>query len=229
MLARAVDRVLVVDCDEALQVERDGTLGWTREAVQARAGAASRAPRRAGADAVIDNDGPLARGTVSRGALCLEGWRAHPCETMNCSLPRTGAGPGIELRSLRVPFNESIRTMLRLEHLFDRLGPVDRTRSAGRPPRRSRRSSRSWTSPRAPTSVRPAQRSERQKAQFNGFRQPVDLGGGARRGAGPRRPCLQRLNHLPAGRRRTHGNEWLMSIRSRISIPGTCEFDLPGY
>jgi cell division protein ZapD len=26
------------------------------------------------------------------------------------------------------------------------------------------------------------------------------------------------------------GNEWLMSIRSRISIPGgTCEFDLPGY
>jgi cell division protein ZapD len=26
------------------------------------------------------------------------------------------------------------------------------------------------------------------------------------------------------------GNDWLMSIRSRISIPGgTCEFDLPGY
>jgi cell division protein ZapD len=26
------------------------------------------------------------------------------------------------------------------------------------------------------------------------------------------------------------GNDWLMSIRSRISIPGgTCEFDLPAY
>ena len=39
------------------------------------------------------------------------------------------------------------------------------------------------------------------------------------------------LNQLPgkAGHALTH-NEWLMSVRSRISIPGgTCEFDLPGY
>ena len=39
------------------------------------------------------------------------------------------------------------------------------------------------------------------------------------------------LNQLPgkAGHALT-GNEWLMSIRSRISIPGgTCEFDLPAY
>ena len=39
------------------------------------------------------------------------------------------------------------------------------------------------------------------------------------------------LNQLPgkAGAALT-GNEWLMSIRSRISIPGgTCEFDLPAY
>ena len=39
------------------------------------------------------------------------------------------------------------------------------------------------------------------------------------------------LNQLPgkAGQALT-GNDWLMSIRSRISIPGgTCEFDLPGY
>ena len=38
------------------------------------------------------------------------------------------------------------------------------------------------------------------------------------------------LNQLPgkAGQALTT-NEWLMSIRSRISIPGgTCEFDLPG-
>ena len=37
------------------------------------------------------------------------------------------------------------------------------------------------------------------------------------------------LNHLPgkAGQALT-SNDWLMSIRSRISIPGgTCEFDLP--
>jgi len=39
------------------------------------------------------------------------------------------------------------------------------------------------------------------------------------------------LNQLPgkAGQALT-GNDWLMSIRSRINIPGgTCEFDLPGY
>jgi cell division protein ZapD len=39
------------------------------------------------------------------------------------------------------------------------------------------------------------------------------------------------LNQLPGKAGHTlSGNEWLMSIRSRISIPGgTCEFDLPAY
>jgi cell division protein ZapD len=43
--------------------------------------------------------------------------------------------------------------------------------------------------------------------------------------------CFDRLNKLAgkAGQSLTE-NEWLMSIRSRVGIPGgTCEFDLPGY
>ena len=43
--------------------------------------------------------------------------------------------------------------------------------------------------------------------------------------------CFQALNGLPgkAGQALTE-NDWLMSIRSRIGIPGgTCEFDLPAY
>ncbi len=54
-----VDRVLVVDCNEATQVERVmQRSGWTREAVQAVvAQQASRHARRAAADAVIYNDG----------------------------------------------------------------------------------------------------------------------------------------------------------------------------
>jgi len=43
--------------------------------------------------------------------------------------------------------------------------------------------------------------------------------------------CFQALNDLPgkAGITLTE-NDWLMSIRSRIGIPGgTCEFDLPAY
>ena len=54
-----VDKVLVVDCSEATQVERVvRRSGWTREAVQAViASQASRSQRRASADAVIFNDG----------------------------------------------------------------------------------------------------------------------------------------------------------------------------
>jgi cell division protein ZapD len=43
--------------------------------------------------------------------------------------------------------------------------------------------------------------------------------------------CFSALNTLPgkAGQSLTE-NDWLMSIRSRVGIPGgTCEFDLPGY
>ena len=54
-----VDKVLVVDCREATQVERVvRRSGWTPEAVQAViASQASRSQRRASADAVIFNDG----------------------------------------------------------------------------------------------------------------------------------------------------------------------------
>ena len=43
--------------------------------------------------------------------------------------------------------------------------------------------------------------------------------------------CFAQLNALPgkAGQSLTE-NDWLMSIRSRIGIPGgTCGFDLPAY
>jgi cell division protein ZapD len=43
--------------------------------------------------------------------------------------------------------------------------------------------------------------------------------------------CFEALNRLPgkAGQALTE-NEWLMSIRSRVGIPGgTCAFDLPAY
>lgn len=53
------DRVLVVDCGEATQIERVAARpGWTREtAAQAISAQATRAARRAIADAVIVNDG----------------------------------------------------------------------------------------------------------------------------------------------------------------------------
>ena len=69
-----VDKVLVVDCLEATQVDRVvARSGWTVEAVQAViAQQASRAQRRAAADAVICNDAiTLAQLTEQVGAL----WR----------------------------------------------------------------------------------------------------------------------------------------------------------
>ena len=67
-----VDKGLVVDCVEATQIERVvARSGWTREAVQAVIDQqASRAQRRAAADAVICNDAiPLAELTAQVGAL----------------------------------------------------------------------------------------------------------------------------------------------------------------
>jgi dephospho-CoA kinase len=56
---RRVDAVWLVDCDEALQIERVAARpGWTEDAARAViAQQASRSARRAGADAVIHNAG----------------------------------------------------------------------------------------------------------------------------------------------------------------------------
>ena len=69
-----VDKVLVVDCSESTQIERVvARSGWTRDAVRAVIDQqASRAQRRAVADAVICNDAiTLAELTAQVGAL----WR----------------------------------------------------------------------------------------------------------------------------------------------------------
>jgi cell division protein ZapD len=131
------------------------------------------------------------------------------------------------------PFNESIRTMLRLEHLFDRLGSL----MARETPLDHHFALVTMfeimdVASRADLKSDLLKELERHKAQFQTYRgnPGVDqdqLGQVIERIDG----AFQRLNALngKAGAALT-GNEWLMSIRSRISIPGgTCEFDLPAY
>ncbi len=75
-----VDKVLVVDCRETTQVERVvARSGWTAEAAQAViAQQATRARRRACADAVIFNDG-IALAQLEREVLALwRHWRRPP-------------------------------------------------------------------------------------------------------------------------------------------------------
>lgn len=131
------------------------------------------------------------------------------------------------------PFNESIRTMLRLEHLFDRLGqliardaPVDHHYALATIFEIMDVASR------ADLKSDLLKELERHKGQLNGYRGNPAISEAALD------EVVQRIDHAYNGLNALQGkaghaltaNEWLMSIRSRISIPGgTCEFDLPSY
>jgi cell division protein ZapD len=131
------------------------------------------------------------------------------------------------------PFNERIRTYLRLEHLFQRLGElVPRTHPLDHHYALATIFEVMDVAARADLKSDVMKDLERQKQVLAGYRgNPAisekvlddvihQLDG-----------CFGALNKLPgkAGQPLTE-NDWLMSIRSRIGIPGgTCEFDLPSY
>ncbi|MBV8379973.1 MAG: cell division protein ZapD [Paucibacter sp.] len=131
------------------------------------------------------------------------------------------------------PFNESIRTMLRLEHLFDRLGQLMERESA---------LDHHFAlvtifeimdvASRADLKADMLKDLERHKSQLQTFRGNPAIAEGVLDEVIQRVDnAYTRLNNLQgkAGAALS-SNEWLMSIRSRISIPGgTCEFDLPAY
>ena len=131
------------------------------------------------------------------------------------------------------PFNERIRTYLRLEHLSHRLGdlvarehPIDHHYAittifeimdvAGR----------------ADLKMDVLKDLEKQKHILNGYRgNPAIAESVLDEVTAQLENCFVALNTLPgkAGQALTE-NDWLMSIRSRVGIPGgTCEFDLPAY
>ncbi|MBS0449187.1 MAG: cell division protein ZapD [Proteobacteria bacterium] len=131
------------------------------------------------------------------------------------------------------PCNEGIRTMLRLEHLFDRLGqliardaPVDHHYALATIFEIMDVASR------ADLKSDLLKELEKHKQQFNSYRGNPSISEAALDEA------IARIDHSFNGLNQLSGkagaaltsNEWLMSIRSRISIPGgTCEFDLPAY
>jgi cell division protein ZapD len=131
------------------------------------------------------------------------------------------------------PFNESIRTMLRLEHLFDRLDLL-----AARDAAVDHHFALSTlfeivdVASRADLKSDLLKELERHKTQFQAYR------GNPHVAEAVLDEVIGRIDHAFAGLNQLPGkagqalatNEWLTSIRSRISIPGgTCEFDLPAY
>jgi cell division protein ZapD len=131
------------------------------------------------------------------------------------------------------PFNESIRTMLRLEHLFDRLGRLlPRDEAVDHHYALATLFEIMDVSSRADLKSDVLKDLERQRAQFNSYRGNPSISEDALD------DVIRRIDHAFEGLNKLSGkagqslnaNEWLMSIRSRISIPGgTCEFDLPAY
>ena len=131
------------------------------------------------------------------------------------------------------PFNESIRTMLRLEHLFKRMGVLMwREGAVDHHYALATLFEVMDVGSRADIKSDLLKELDRYKMQFEGYRG---------------NPAIKEsmLDHVLGRIEQAHqgllqvqgkagqalaGNDWLMSIRSRISIPGgTCEFDLPSY
>jgi len=131
------------------------------------------------------------------------------------------------------PFNESIRTMLRLEHLFDRLGQlIERDSSLDHHFALATIFEVMDVASRADLKSDLLKELERHKAQLQSYRGNPHISEAALD------DVIGRIDHAFNGLNALQGkaghalttNDWLMSIRSRINIPGgTCEFDLPAY
>jgi len=131
------------------------------------------------------------------------------------------------------PFNERIRTYLRLEHLFRRLGelvPGD----AALPHHYALVTIFEImdVAARADLKADVLRDLDKHKALFNTYRGNPDIAEGVLdQVIAQIERNFHTLNTMPgkAGQALTE-NEWLMGIRSRMGIPGgTCEFDLPAY
>ncbi|MGZ5240296.1 MAG: cell division protein ZapD [Caldimonas sp.] len=131
------------------------------------------------------------------------------------------------------PFNESIRTMLRLEHLFDRLGQlIERDAPVDHHYALATIFEIMDVGSRADLKSDLLKELDKHRQQLVGFRGNPSISEAVLDEViGRIDRAFSHLNQVSgkAGAALA-SNEWLMSIRSRISIPGgTCEFDLPAY
>ena len=131
------------------------------------------------------------------------------------------------------PFNERIRTYLRLEHLFRRLAElVSRDQALDHHYALATIFEVMDVGARADLKSDVLKDLEKQKQILNAYRgNPAIAHSVLDEVVGQLDRCFAALNGLPGkvGQPLTE-NDWLMSIRSRVGIPGgTCEFDLPAY
>ena len=131
------------------------------------------------------------------------------------------------------PFNERIRTYLRLEQLFRRLGElIVRTQPLDHHFALTTIFEIMDVAARADLKSDVLKDIEKQKAALDSYRGNPSISERALDGVFTQLDdCFQALNAQSgkAGQALTE-NDWLMGIRSRVGIPGgTSSFDLPGY
>lgn len=131
------------------------------------------------------------------------------------------------------PFNESIRTLLRLEHLFKRLVVlVERETAIDHHYALTNLFEIMDVAGRADVKTDLLRELDRYRTQFESYRgNPAIAESALDQVLGSLDTAWQALQAVQgkAGQP-LQNNDWLMAIRSRISIPGgTCEFDLPAY
>lgn len=131
------------------------------------------------------------------------------------------------------PFNERLRTYLRLEQLFRRLGElVSRTHPLDHHFALVTLFEIMDVAARADLKADVLKDLERQKHLLDGYRGNPSISESALNAIIAQLDrCFSALSQQngKAGQALTE-NEWLMGIRSRLGIPGgTCGFDLPGY
>lgn len=168
-------------------------------------------------------------------SVCSGGCGTIPCRVeSSLQLLQTPAFTGARALVLyEFPFNEGIRTMLRLEQLFDRLGTlVARDDAMDHHFALVTLFEVMDVGSRADLKSDLLKELEKHRSQFESYRGHPGVDLQALDQAVARIDAAHaELNAVQgkAGQCLT-GNDWLMSIRSRISIPGgTCEFDLPAY
>ncbi len=131
------------------------------------------------------------------------------------------------------PFNERIRTYLRLEHLFLRLAElIARTQPLDHHFALATIFEVMDVGARADLKSDVLKDLDKQKHQLDAYRNnPAIAQNVLDQVLRSLERCFEGLNAMAgkAGQSLTE-NDWLMSIRSRVGIPGgTCEFDLPAY
>ncbi len=131
------------------------------------------------------------------------------------------------------PFNERIRTYLRLEHLLRRLGElVPREQAVDHHYAIQTLFELMEVGSRSDLKSELMKDIERHKQLLSGYRDnPAILQEALEEFITRLDACFEALN-ADSGRvgHVLSGNDWLMAVRNRMGIPGgTCEFDLPAY